>query len=183
MYWYGVDKEGRPILWERFSLFDWKKFNGKRKVLYYTTLFEGMWSQMPEGTNEINVVAMTEGIPYLRAMAYPSFLLSVAKLFIAAFPDRLGAFSAQTTPVVTAVMKILSPILPASIAGKMQFFTRKAHVEHLVNEVLANGRADLPDFLGGPAIHDPAVICSYAAMMKAANKAMVRAAQSQPRSE
>lgn len=164
LYWYGVDRQGRPILWERFERFDWKRMNSERKLMYYILLFEAIFQVMPPEIDSICVVAITDGIPYLRAMSRPRFFIDIAKLFTNVFPDRLGGFYGLTNAATLAVSKILRPILPAKVRSKMHFYTRAKMCHELLHTVLPEGE-DLPDFLGGSVVHDEEVIGNFSRMI------------------
>ena len=192
LYWYGVDKCGRPILWERFDKFDWKNLDVKSKVDYYVMLFEALFAVMPDkrtaggddndgddgdgsgssGSSipsvqtKFSVVAETGGINYLHAFLRPSFFVNVAMLFVKAFPDRLGYFLAKATYGMTAAMKLTKPVLPASINDKIELLVDESFVRRLRDDVLLNGVDDLPDFFGGKKVHEKEIICDFGRMME-----------------
>jgi len=112
-------------------------------------------------------VAAVGGIPYVRAATKPHFFLGMAKLFTKAFPDRFGLFVCKMTPVMAFIMRVVKPILPASVATKMVFPTNfNAHVKDLVGEDLT------PEWCGGKAIHPERVRTNFAEMMAGVKGAM-----------
>ena len=164
LYLYIVDRQGRPILWERFERFEWKSMNTERKSMYYILLFEAIFQVMPPEIDSICVIAVTDGIPYLRAMNWPRFFIDIAKLFTNVFPDRLRGFYGLTNTATLAVYNILRPILPAKVRSKIHFYTRAKMSHELVHAVLPEGE-DLPDLLGGSVVHDEEVIVNFPRMI------------------
>mmetsp|Transcript_12973 Transcript_12973/g.19453 ORF Transcript_12973/g.19453 Transcript_12973/m.19453 type:complete len:285 (-) Transcript_12973:130-984(-) len=173
LYWYGVDRQGRPILWEIFERFDWKNLNTERKLKYYMLLFETIFHVMPPEIDSVCVVAITDGIPYLRAINKPRFFFDVAKLFTKVFPDRLGGFYGLANAATLAVFQLLKPVLPAKVRNKMQFYNREKMRQELLHNLLPEGE-DLPDFLGGSVIHDEEVIGTFSRMISSIKSDMKR---------
>jgi hypothetical protein len=173
VYWYGVDKCGRPILWERFDKMDWANFDVKRKLDFYVALFEAAFGVLPEDTTMFTVVAETSGIPYVRAITKPKFFLGMAGLFVTAFPDRLGAFLGKSNSAVQFVLRIIKPVMPASVSTKMVF--PKDFNEHLVD--LLGDEKKVPTWLGGPAVHEDSVTKDFDTMIRNIKQDMVRGAR------
>ena len=181
IYWYGVDKCGRPILWERFDRFDWKQLDAETKIRFYVLLFEACFLAMPFASDaalaamhstphcavqsKFCVVAETSGIDYFNALQSPSFFLRAAGLFNDAFPDRLGYFVAKSSGFSSAVMRICKPILPEQLREKVELLADKEFTKRLVEDVLLNGEEDLPDYFGGKKVHEKDIINDFGMMM------------------
>ena len=169
VYWKGVDKQGRPILWEKFSAIDWARgFDSARKIRIYVLLFEACFAAMPKGVSTFTVVADTSGIPNHRAVTKPSFFTGIAQLFVKAFPDRLGFFLGKSSPAMSFCLRVVSPILPSSVSTKMVF---PSDFEGNLVENLAD-EDDLPQWAGGTKAHPTEITISFSNMMNEVAAAM-----------
>jgi hypothetical protein len=163
VYWHGVDTLGRPILWENFGAMDFRNFDSARKIRFYILLFEAVYKVMPEGVTQFTVVADSKSLPYARALTKPAFFLGMASLFVKAFPDRLGFFLAKGNSVAQALLKLMKPVLPASIKSKMLL---PSNFEEELIRILPNGERDVPDWLGGTKIHPTTITKNLSAMVE-----------------
>ena len=148
-YWHGFTKDGRPILWIRTNRKPWYP-DVDAEVAALILMADSGIRMMPAGITDFCVIAESSYPP----PPNPSFMIALLKALVRGYPDRLHIlYSAPVSSIVQFVMGILLPLMPGRLASKVCLLGTEEAKTTLI-PLLLNGANDLPDFLGGPAIHD-----------------------------
>jgi len=147
MYWHGLSKEGKPILWIRTNRKPWyPDVEAEIKALIMMT--DAGIRGMPDKTTDFVVVADSTSPP----PPNPSFMIEMLKALVKGYPDRLGLLvSAPISSIVQFVMNLLLPLMPGRLASKVCLLGGEEAVNKL-EEIME--KEDIPDFMGGSASHD-----------------------------
>jgi len=149
MYWHGLDRSGRPILWIRCGRLPWYP-DVEAQVNMLILLADIGIKLMPEGTTDFVVVSDSNSPP----PPHPQYMINVLSALSKGFPDRLNVLvSCPVGTIIQMVMKVLLPLMPGRLASKILLVTEEETKAEL-DQVLMNGVNDIPDFLGGTCNHD-----------------------------
>lgn len=150
MYWHGLDKVGRPILWIRTNRMPW--FPDIEAQLNQLILCADAGIQaMPEGVTDFIVLSDSSSPP----PPNPQFMINLLSALQKGYPDRLNLLvSCPVGAIIQTVMKIVLPLMPARLSSKFVLLG-EGQGQEKINTILLNGQADLPTFItGGTADHD-----------------------------
>ena len=150
MYWHGLTKEGRPILWIRTN----RKFWYPNVTAEVETLIAmadaGICHGMPEGITDFVCISHS----YKPPPPHPPFAFQMMRGLVKGYPDRMHLLvSAPVSSIVEFCMNLLLPIMPGRLAHKFSFYSLE-HVQDKLHDMLWHGAKDVPTFFGGPVDHD-----------------------------
>jgi len=149
MYWHGLDKVGRPVLWIRCGRMPWYP-DVEAQVNSLILLADAGIRQMPKGTTDFVVVSDSNSPP----PPNPQFMINVLQALVKGYPDRLNLLvSCPVGTIIQMIMKVLMPLMPGRLASKIVLVSEEETKEKL-SALLKEGAADIPEFLGGPCNHD-----------------------------
>lgn len=149
LYWHGVTKEGRPVLWIRCGRKPWYP-NVEAEVNALILIADAGIRCMPRGVTDFVVVSDSYSPP----PPVPSFMISVLKALVRGYPDRLHALlSAPVGSIIQFVVNLLMPLMPGRLAGKVMLKDVDA-ARAMLTEWLQGGEDDIPKFFQGPVDHD-----------------------------
>lgn len=149
MYWHGLTKDGNPILWVRCNRRPWLP-NVTSDLKMITFLADVGISCMPKGITGFVVVSDSGSPP----PPHPVFMIGLLKALVKGFPDRLSLLvSAPVHHIIQTIMNLLLPLMPGFLAPKIKLMSL-ADVVPKLEELLLNGKDDIPTFFGGPVDHD-----------------------------
>jgi len=149
MYWHGLTKNGNPILWVRTNRRPWfPDVANDLKAL--VALADIGVNAMPKGITDFVVISDSSSPP----PPHPTFLIGLLKALVRGYPDRLNLLvSAPVHSIIQGVMSLLLPLMPGMLAPKIVLMGSDTIVEKL-EDLLMNGKDDIPNFFGGPVDHD-----------------------------
>mmetsp|Transcript_492 Transcript_492/g.845 ORF Transcript_492/g.845 Transcript_492/m.845 type:complete len:310 (+) Transcript_492:143-1072(+) len=149
MYWKGVDKEGRPVLWIRTNRMPWFP-DVEAQVNALIVLADAGIRSMPLGVTDFVVLSDSNSPP----PPNPQFLMNLLSALIKGYPDRLNLLvSCPVGTIIQTVMKLLLPLMPTRLSSKIVLIYAEDAKEKL-GKILLNGEEDIPTFLGGKCNHD-----------------------------
>lgn len=149
MYWNGLDKEGRPVLWIRCNRMPWYP-NVEAQVNALMVLADAGIRLMPDGVTDFVVISDSNSPP----PPNPQFMISLLKALIQGYPDRLHLLiSVPVGNIIQFVVNLLTPLMPSRLASKLILINQDESKEKL-SSILLNGEGDIPTFLGGKNDHD-----------------------------
>jgi CRAL/TRIO domain len=149
LYWHGFTVDGRPILWIRTNRKPWYP-DVDAEVNALILMADAGIRAMPAGVTDFCVVAESSYPP----PPNPNYMISVLKALVRGYPDRLHIlYSAPVSGIVQFVMNLLLPLMPGRLASKVCLLGLD-EVKQNLTPLLQNGAKDLPDFFGGPNVHD-----------------------------
>jgi hypothetical protein len=148
-YFHGLTKEGLPIMWLRTNRKFWyPDVDAELKALLLLT--DAGVAAMPKGVTEFVVVSDSTSPP----PPNPSYLIGVLKSLVKGYPDRLGfLISAPVSSIIQFVMTLLTPLMPGRLNKKF-ILTDVPRMYKKLEEMLPNGKDDIPVHFGGTANHD-----------------------------
>lgn len=149
LYWHGLDRLGRPILWIRCGRLPWYP-DVDAQVNALILLANIGIKLMPEGATDFVVISDSNSPP----PPHPQFMINVLNALTKGFPDRLNLLvSCPVGTIIQMIMKVLLPLMPGRLASKILLVSEEETKEKL-DKLLINGLNDIPDFLGGTCNHD-----------------------------
>lgn len=149
LYWHGVTKQGKPILWIRCGRKPWYP-NVAAEVNALILIADAGIKCMPEGVTDFVVVSDSYSPP----PPVPSFMINVLKALVRGYPDRLNVLlSAPVGSIIQFVMNLLLPLMPGRLAGKF-VLKDENDARGILTEWLMHGEDDIPTFFGGKQDHD-----------------------------
>jgi len=149
MYWHGLDKEGRPILWIRCGRMPWYP-DVEAQVNSLILLADAGIKAMPKGTTDFVVISDSNSPP----PPNPQFMINVLQALVKGYPDRLSLLvSCPVGTIIQMIMKVLLPLMPGRLASKIVLVRDEDTIPKLA-AILSGGKDDIPDFLGGTSSHD-----------------------------
>jgi len=149
MYWHGLTKDGRPILWLRTDRKPWYP-DVDAEVNALIAMADAGIKCMPEGVTDFVCVSESAYPP----PPNPTFMIKLLKALVKGYPDRLDVLmSAPTSSVIQFVMNLLLPLMPGRLASKVLLLDMDG-VKAKLAALLYNGEEDIPTFFGGTADHD-----------------------------
>lgn len=149
MYWHGLDKEGRPVLWIRTDRMPWYP-DSEAQVNALILLADAGIKHMPEGTTDFVVVSDSHSPP----PPNPQFMISLLSALVKGYPDRLNELiSCPVGKIIQMVMSVLLPLMPSRLASKI-ILVSEEETKSKLSKYLLNGENDIPTFLGGKTNHE-----------------------------
>lgn len=149
MYWHGLDKKGRPILWIRCDRMPWFP-DIEAQVNSLVLLADEGIKAMPPGVTDFVVISDSNSPP----PPNPQFMLNLLSALVKGYPDRLHELvSCPVGTIIQSVMKLLLPLMPSRLASKIILISSEDSRPKL-SDILLNGEVDIPTFLGGKCNHD-----------------------------
>jgi len=149
MYWHGLTKDGRPVLWLRTNRKPWYP-DVDAEVNALIAMSDSGIKCMPEGITDFICISETSSPP----PPNPTFMIKMLKALVKGYPDRLNMLlSAPVSSIVQFVMNLLLPLMPGRLASKVALLDVEG-IKPKLKELLYNGEEDIPTFFGGPCNHD-----------------------------
>jgi len=149
MYWHGLDKVGRPVLWIRCGRMPWYP-DVEAQVSSLILLADAGIKYMPKGITDFVVISDSNSPP----PPNPQFMINVLQALVKGYPDRLNLLvSCPVGTIIQMIMKVLLPLMPGRLASKIVLVSEEETIEKL-GGILENGVDDIPDFLGGKCSHE-----------------------------
>lgn len=149
LYFHGLTKEGKPILWIRCGRKPWYP-NVESEVNALMLVADAGIKYMPEGVTDFVVVSDSNSPP----PPVPSFMINVLKALVRGYPDRLNVLlSAPVSSIIQFVMNLLMPLMPGRLAGKF-LLKNEDEAREILKGWLEGGEEDIPTFFRGAADHD-----------------------------
>eukprot|EP00567_Pseudictyota_dubia_P014236 CAMPEP_0197439450 /NCGR_PEP_ID=MMETSP1175-20131217/6196_1 /TAXON_ID=1003142 /ORGANISM="Triceratium dubium, Strain CCMP147" /LENGTH=359 /DNA_ID=CAMNT_0042969369 /DNA_START=195 /DNA_END=1274 /DNA_ORIENTATION=- len=148
-YWHGLTKDGRPILWIRTNRKPWYP-DVTAEVNALILLADAGIRAMPKDVTDFVCLSDSTSPP----PPNPTFMINMLKALVRGYPDRLNLLvSAPVGSIIQFVMKLLLPLMPGRLASKVVLLGTDTMTEKL-EDILLNGKDDIPTFFGGPVDHD-----------------------------
>jgi hypothetical protein len=148
-YFHGFTKDGKPIMWVRTKRRLWLP-DVEAELRALTLLVDAAVRAMPEGITEFVVISDSTSPP----PPHPRYMIGMLKCLVKGYPDRLSMLmSAPVSSNVQFIMKILLPLMPRRLSSKVLLYDMEQMVSKL-EEILPNGKDDIPTFFGGTVNHD-----------------------------
>lgn len=149
MYWHGLTKDGRPILWIRTHRKPWYP-DVDAEVNALIAMADAGIKCMPEGVTDFICISESSSPP----PPNPTFMIKMLKALVKGYPDRLNVLlSAPVSSIVQFVMNLLLPLMPGRLASKV-VLRNVEEIKPRLADLLYHGEEDIPTFFGGPANHD-----------------------------
>mmetsp|Transcript_19719 Transcript_19719/g.27719 ORF Transcript_19719/g.27719 Transcript_19719/m.27719 type:complete len:323 (+) Transcript_19719:92-1060(+) len=149
MYWHGLDKKGRPILWIRTNRMPWYP-DVEAQVNALMVLADAGIKLMPKDITDFVVISDSNSPP----PPNPSFMINLLNALVKGYPDRLNLLvSVPVGSIIQFVMGLLTPLMPSRLASKLVLIS-KEDAESKLCSILENGIDDIPTFLEGKCDHD-----------------------------
>mmetsp|Transcript_10903 Transcript_10903/g.19852 ORF Transcript_10903/g.19852 Transcript_10903/m.19852 type:complete len:337 (+) Transcript_10903:83-1093(+) len=149
LYWHGITKEGKPVLWIRCGRKPWYP-NVEAEVNALILIADAGIKCMPKGVTDFVVISDSYSPP----PPVPSFMINVLKALVRGYPDRLNVLlSAPVGSIIQFVMNLLLPLMPGRLAGKF-VLKDEADARGILTEWMHNGEDDIPTFFKGKENHD-----------------------------
>lgn len=149
MYWHGLTKDGRPVLWVRTNRKPWYP-DVDAEVNALIAMADAGIQCMPEGVTDFVCISESSYPP----PPNPTFMIKLLKALVKGYPDRLNLLiSAPVSSIIQFVMNLLLPLMPGRLASKVVLLDVDGAKTRL-SELLLNGEEDIPKFLGGVCDHD-----------------------------
>lgn len=149
LYWHGLTKDGRPILWLRTNRKPWYP-DVDAEVNALIAMADAGIKCMPEGVTDFICISESSSPP----PPNPTFMIKMLKALVKGYPDRLNLLmSAPVSTIVQFVMNLLLPLMPGRLASKVALLDLEG-VKPKLEELLLHGADDIPTFFGGPVDHD-----------------------------
>jgi len=149
IYWHGLTKGGRPILWVRTNRKPWYP-DTEADLKALIVMADIGISCMPKSITDFTVIAESTSPP----PPHPGFLIQLLKTLVKGYPDRLSVLvSAPISSITQFVMKLLLPLMPGRLSSKVSLNSAE-DVKSKLDEILLNGKDDIPNFFGGTVDQD-----------------------------
>jgi len=149
LYWHGLTKDGRPILWIRTNRKPWYP-DVDAEVNALICLADAGIRCMPDGVTDFVCISESSYPP----PPNPTFMIKMLKALVRGYPDRLSLLlSAPVSSIVQFVMNLLLPLMPGRLASKVVLLGTE-EIKTKLENLLMHGKEDIPTFFGGPADHD-----------------------------
>lgn len=150
MYWHGLDKDGRPILWIRTDRKFWYPNVHAEVDALIAMADAGIRYGMKGDVTDFLCISHSHNPP----PPHPPFAYAMLRGLVKGYPDRLHLLiSAPVSSIVEVCMNLLLPLMPGRLAHKFSFYSLE-HVQTRLKTLLWHGESDIPTFLGGPVNHD-----------------------------
>ena len=165
MYWYGVDKDGCPILWYRSDLTDFDKVNVKTQPQSIALIMQAAIDKMPAEIYNFNVIAVFDNFNLFKAMKKPSLTPNFVRTFMKVSPDRLKSAYFISGGAGGLFYDVAAKVAPASIMNKTtKCKSREEAAERLQRDGVISSD-EVPTFMGGEHNQDESITKNYYRMM------------------
>lgn len=172
LYWYGVDKEGSPILWYRADKTNFHKMKVKKGIESASIVMQGGIDQMPDPIFDMNFIICFDEFNLLHAMKNPTLGPKFIKTFITVFPDRVKRAYFVTGTIGHMFYNLMNKLAPENMKERMvECRSREEAAARLVVDNVIH-KEEIPIFMGGKSEHDEIVVTKYPTMMKTIKNAM-----------
>lgn len=142
MYWNGLDKKGRPILWIRTNRMPWFP-DVEAQVNALIVLADAGIQCMSPGTTDFVVLSDSNSPP----PPNPQFMMNTLSALVKGYPDRLNLLvSCPVGTIIQSVMKLLLPLMPSRLSNKFVLIGEAEATEQL-SKILKDGEAGIPSFM------------------------------------
>lgn len=149
IYWHGLDKQGRPILWVRTNRLPWFP-DVESQINVIIHMADAGIKLMPEGVTDFVCIADSHSPP----PPHPQFMLNVLSALMKGYPDRLyHLVSCPVGSIMQTIMNLCLPLMPTRLSSKILLIS-KEDAKKKMGDMLLNGEDDIPTFLDGTADHD-----------------------------
>lgn len=149
LYWHGLTKDGRPVLWVRTNRKPWYP-DVDAEVNALIAMADAGIKCMPEGVTDFVCVSESASPP----PPNPTFMIKMLKALVKGYPDRMNVLlSAPVSSIIQFVMNLLLPLMPGRLASKVVLLDVEG-IKPKLAELLLNGEEDIPTFFDGPCKHD-----------------------------
>uniref|UniRef100_A0A7S2GX91 CRAL-TRIO domain-containing protein n=1 Tax=Helicotheca tamesis TaxID=374047 RepID=A0A7S2GX91_9STRA len=149
LYWHGLTKDGRPVLWVRTNRKPWYP-DVEADINALIVLADAGIRAMPANVTDFVCVSDSASPP----PPNPSFMIGMLKALVKGYPDRLNLLvSAPVSSIIQFVMKLLLPLMPGRLASKV-ILLDVPEANKKLEDLLLNGKDDIPTFFDGPSDHD-----------------------------
>mmetsp|Transcript_34384 Transcript_34384/g.74603 ORF Transcript_34384/g.74603 Transcript_34384/m.74603 type:complete len:363 (-) Transcript_34384:413-1501(-) len=149
VYWHGLTKDGKPILWIRCNRKPWYP-DVDAEVNALILLADAGIRSMPKDCTDFVCLSDSTSPP----PPNPTFMINMLKALVRGYPDRLNMLcSAPVGSIIQFVMNLLLPLMPGRLASKVVLLGTEEMKEKL-EDMLHGGKDDIPTFMGGTADHD-----------------------------
>ena len=149
IYFHGLTKDGRPILWVRTDRKPWYPDVDAEVNALIATVDAGV-KCMPKGVTDFICISESSYPP----PPNPTFMIKMLKALVKGYPDRMNVLlSAPVSSIVQFVMNLLLPLMPGRLASKVVLLDLDG-ISPKLEGLLVNGKDDIPTFFGGTADHD-----------------------------
>lgn len=147
MYWHGLDKGGRPILWIRTNRMPWFP-DVEAQVNSLILLADAAIGAMPEGITDFVVLSDSNSPP----PPNPQFMMNLLSALVKGYPDRLNLLvSCPVGTIIQSIMKLLLPLMPTRLSSKIVLIGEE-QAESKLSEIIE--KEDIPTFLKGTKDHE-----------------------------
>ena len=149
MYWHGLDKRGRPVLWIRTNRMPWFP-DVEAQVNALIILADAAIKEMPLGITDFVVLSDSSSPP----PPNPQFMINLLSALVKGYPDRLNLLvSCPVGTIIQTVVNLLLPLMPSRLSSKIVLIAMQ-DAQSKIGDLLMNGTDDIPTFLGGVCDHD-----------------------------
>jgi hypothetical protein len=149
-YFHGHTKDGRPVLWIRTNRKGWFPDADAEANALIVSLDAAIRYGMPSGVTDLCIISHS----YKPPPPHPKAVIKMLKGLVNGYPDRMHVLiSAPVSKIVEFIMGLLLPLMPGRLAEQFVFLNTD-HLMGRLEDMLLNGREDIPTFFGGPADHD-----------------------------
>jgi len=146
LYWHGLTKTGRPILWIRTDRKPWRPNVQAELNALIVMADTGITEGMPQNVTDFCCISHSHNPP----PPNPQFAYGMLTGLVQGYPDRLQLLiSAPVSSIVEFCMNLLLPLMPGRLQHKFTFLSLERLQQHLP-ELLWHGWDDVPAFFGGP---------------------------------
>ena len=171
-YWYGVDKDGSPIIWYLANLTNFDKAVVKDEMENTSLILQAVLDTMPPHIYDINFVICFDVFNPLKAMKRPNFAPAFIKTFMKICPDRLKSAVMVTGTIGHVFYKVANTLAPKSLMDKVVETRSREDAAGMLIEAGVLSEKEVPDFMGGTFVHDENITKNYPNMMKTIKAAM-----------
>eukprot|EP00471_Norrisiella_sphaerica_P010153 CAMPEP_0184499618 /NCGR_PEP_ID=MMETSP0113_2-20130426/41977_1 /TAXON_ID=91329 /ORGANISM="Norrisiella sphaerica, Strain BC52" /LENGTH=328 /DNA_ID=CAMNT_0026887591 /DNA_START=149 /DNA_END=1132 /DNA_ORIENTATION=+ len=120
LYWRDYDIYGRPILWVRNNLKDFRDLDIEAEKLLHIWMLEWGIRSMPPGVHQFVIVADAREMT-MRQLMQLSFVKMLMKVFMKLYPDRIShLYSGPVSMLLRKLYSLTKPLLPRNVQGKIR---------------------------------------------------------------
>ncbi len=171
-YWYGIDKDGAPILWYKANLTRFEKAHVHNEMEYASLILHGVLDALPPHIHNLNFIILFDDYNPVKAMLRPNMATEFIKMLMVTCPDRLKRAVMVTGTVGHVFYNLAKGLAPSNIIDKVIVTKSRATAAQLIVEEGIMSQNKVPDFMGGTYVHDEILTMNYSAMVNAVRLAM-----------